>query len=88
MDLVVSSGPAEEPQQVEKIFTILLTPDLNDPDSPIQVVVTVDGQKQYDQQHTLDEGEIEVRLTATEGESHTIQVMQNGVNTTTETVTF
>lgn len=88
VDLVVSSGPAEEPQQVEKIFTILLTPDLNDPDSPIQVVVTVDGQKQYDQQHTLDEGEIEVRLTATEGESHTIQVMQNGVNTTTETVTF
>ena len=59
VDLVVSSGPAEEPQQVEKIFTILLTPDLNDPDSPIQVVVTVDGQKQYDQQHTLDEGEIE-----------------------------
>ena len=88
VDLVVSSGPAEEPQQVEKIFTIQLTPDLNDPDSPIQVVVTVDGQKQYDQQHTLDEGEIEVRLTATEGESHTIQVMQNGVNTTTETVTF
>ncbi len=88
VDLVVSSGPAEEPQQVEKIFTILLTPDLNDPDSPIQVVVTVDGQKQYDQQHTLDEGEIEVRLTATEGESHTIRVMQNGVNTTTETVTF
>ena len=81
-------GPGQEPQQVEKIFTILLTPDLNDPDSPIQVVVTVDGQKQYDQQHTLDEGEIEVRLTATEGESRTIQVMQNGVNTTTETVTF
>lgn len=76
----------EEEKPVTKTLEITLSPDFED--QPILVVVTVDGETQYEKEHTLDEGEISVKLTAKKGD-HQVTVLQNGVKTMDNaTVTF
>lgn len=86
VDIYVAKAKPEE--NASKTFSITLSPDESDPEAPIQVVVTLDGDTVYDKTHTLDEGVISVKLTAAKG-SHQVTVLQNGVKTMdNETVTF
>lgn len=86
VDLFIAK--AKPVENASKTIVITLSPDESDPAAPIQVVVTLDGDTVYDKMHTLDEGEVSVKLTAPKGD-HQVTVLQNGVKTLdNETVAF